>query len=174
MNDRHESLPAGDPGHGAGLHSLTRLPAPVPPGLAETFGYSGQARFVAFYHEPTVDQFIVDDGHTSVTGQWYSFERWREHPAVACHLQDVNLGDADLDATHWLIIDRERGELYVAHVSTAQAFLQEQHPQTPELQPCQMAEIHRRMEVQQRAVAAMLAFLDQATDVNRASPPKSV
>ena len=174
MIDRHESLPAEDPGQGAGLNSLTRLPAPVPRGLAEVFGYSGQARFVGFYLEPTVDELMVDDGQSSATGEWYAFERWREHPAVASHLQDVNLGDADLDATHWLIIDRERGELYVAHVSTAQAFLQDQHPSPPQLQPNQMAEIDRRIEAQQRAMAEMLAFFDHAADATRDSPPERV
>jgi hypothetical protein len=143
---------------------LTCIHAPLPPDLAEVFGYAGQARFVAFYHEPTVDQFIVDDGAESTTGQWYAFEQWRHHPAVASHLQDFNLGDADLDAAHWLIIDRSCGELYVTHVSTALVFLQDQHGSPPEIQPNQMAEIHRRSDMQQRAVARMLAFLDQATD----------
>jgi hypothetical protein len=154
-------------------HCLTRIHAPLPPGLAETFGYKGQARFVAFYHEPTIDQFIVDDGHTSATGEWYAFERWRDHAAMASHLQDVNLGDAELDATHWLIMDRERGELYVAQVSTALAFLQEQHPTAPQPDPTQVAEIHRRMELHERAVARMLAFLDMATASTQESPPKS-
>jgi hypothetical protein len=142
--------------------------------LSETLGYSGQARFVAFYHEPTVDQFIVDDGAASATGQWYAFERWREHPTVASHVQDVNLGDADLDATHWLIIDRERAELYIAHVSTAQAFLQDQHPRPPELQSKDRVEIRRRMERQERLNAEMIAFLDQVSDANQVSPPDSV
>ena len=153
---------------------LTRIHAPLPPRLAETFGYTGQARFVACYHEPTVDQFIVDDGHTSATGEWYAFERWREHPAVASHLQDVNFGDAELEATHWLIIDRERGALFVALVSTAQAFLQDQHPRPPDLQRCERADIHRRIQSHERAVGEMLAFLDQAADLNHISPPESV
>ncbi len=153
---------------------LSKLGVPVPPKLAEIFGYAGEARFVGFYLEPTVDELMFDDGHTSATGEWYAFERWREHPAVAGHLQDVNLGGSDLDATHWLIIDRERDLLYVARVSTAQAFLQEQHPRPPERQPCETAEIYRRMQGQQRAVAEMLAFLDQPTAANHASPPESV
>jgi hypothetical protein len=151
--------------------TLSCIHAPVPPNLAETFGYSGRSRFVAFYHEPTVDDLMVDDGHRAATGEWYAFERWRGHPAVAGYLQDVNLGHADLDATHWLIIDRERGVLYVAHVSTAQAFLQMQHPRPPELQTSEMAELHRRLQGQQRAVAEMLAFLDQAAQANHSSPP---
>ncbi len=150
---------------------LTHIHAPVPPNLAETRGYSGQARFVAFYHEPTVDQFILDDGHTSATGEWYAFKQWREHPAVAIHLQDVNFGDADLDATQWLMIDRDRGELYVALVSTVLAFLQKQHPTPPELQPCEMAEIHRRTQERQRTLDAMLAFLDTAAEPDQNSPP---
>ena len=153
---------------------LTCIHAPVPPSLTEIFGYSGQARFVAFYHEPTVDELMYDDGHTSATGEWYAFERWRAHPAVANHLQDVNLGDSDLDATHWLVIDRDRDVLYIARVSTAQAFLQGQHPRPPEPQAGEMAEIHRRTKGQQRAVAEMLAFLDQATNANHTFPPNSV
>lgn len=163
--NRDSALPGPPPDQ-----RLTHIHAPVPPTFAETLGYTGQARFVAFYHEPTVDQFIVDDGHSSATGEWYAFERWREHPAVASHLQDVNLGDAELDATHWLMIDRERGELYVALVSTAQAFLQKQHPTPPELQPCEMAEIHRRTQERQRALDAMLAFLDGAAEAGQDSP----
>jgi len=149
---------------------LSRLTAPIPPKLAEIFGYTGQSRFMAFYHEPTVDELMVDDGHTSATGEWCAFERWREHPAVARHLQDVNFGDSDLDATHWLVIDRDRDVLYVARVSTAQAFLQQQHPTPPELQPHEIAEIQGRTQERQRALDAMLAFLDRAAEAGQDSP----
>jgi hypothetical protein len=151
--------------------SLTRIRAPVPPSLAEVFGYSGPARFVAFYHEPTVDELIYDDGHASAAGEWNALQLWRKHPTVAAHLLDVNLGDADLEATHWLVIDRENGVLYVALVSTAQAFVQKQHPRPPKLQPSEIAVIQRQTQERQRALDAMLAFLDGTTKADPDSPP---
>ena len=117
---------------------------PVPPRLAEAFGYDGAVRYVAFYWEPVGDELMFDDGRRAGTGEWYAFQQWREHPTVAAHVQDVNLGYSDLEATHWLIIDREHDLAYVAHVSTAQAFLNEQHPPP---RPIPQEELHELQAV---------------------------
>jgi hypothetical protein len=153
-------------------HNLSRLSVPVPPKIAEIFGYTGQSRFVAFYHEPAGDELMHDDGRTAATAEWYAFEQWREHPAVAAHLQDVNLGYSDLPATHWLIIDRARDVAYVAHVSTAQAFLRVQHPAPPVPTRDEIAELRRRAQERQRALDTMLAFLHGAAEADRDSPPR--
>ncbi len=150
---------------------LSPLTAPIPPKLAEVLGYPGQSRFVGFYHESVRDEAEYDDGRSVGTGESYAFDRWRGHAAVASHLEDINLGGSDLDATHWLIIDRERDVTYVALASTAQSFLQKQHPTPPELQPSDSAVIHRRTQEHQRAVDAMFEFLDGAAEANPDSPP---
>jgi hypothetical protein len=83
----------------------------------------------------------------------------------------VNLGDSDLEARQWLIIDRKCDMLYVALVSTAQAFIQEQHTRPPEFQACEIAAIHRQTQERQRVLDAMFAFLDRAAEADKDSPP---
>lgn len=161
---------------------LMPVAAPVPPNLVEAFGYEGDSRYVAFHWEPVGDELMFDDGRSGGTGKWYAFERWREHPAVAGHLQDVNLGYSDLEATHWLIVDRQRESVYVAHVSSAQSFLQEQRPPLRVIPKDKLHEletfvavalrhavkdgridpdqIERAARARQRAIEQMLAYLD--------------
>ena len=155
---------------------------PVPPSLVEAFGYQGDSRYVAFHWEPVGDELMFDDGRSAGTGEWYAFERWREHPAVSARLPDVNLGYSDLEATHWLIIDRARNSACVAHVSTAQAFLNQQHPPLRVLPQNKLHEIEtfvatelrqavkhvridpdqleRATRARQQSVEQMLAYLD--------------
>lgn len=161
---------------------LAPLSIPVPPHLAETFGYPGKARFVGFYWEPTGDEVEYDDGRFSGTGDGWAFLTFRRHPAVAGHLDAYNLGYSDLEASHALVLDRQQSQMYVAAVEAARAFLRSQHPPFPALPPQaveQFAEsikdlrstgwkelrvdpevVAQRMKEQQQAMSRMVAYLD--------------
>src|SRR5207244_734575 len=81
-----------DPGVGR-----TLVPLPVPPNLAEAFGYRGEARFVAFRWEPAGDELVYDDGRLSGTGDPWTFLAYRRHAKVTPHLKPYNLGHSDIE-----------------------------------------------------------------------------
>jgi hypothetical protein len=119
---------------------------PVPPGLAETFGYRGRARFVAFHWEPAGDEVVYDDGRLSGTGASHAFLAYRRHPKVAAHLEAYNLGYSDVEAEHCLLLDRESGTASITPLAAARAFLREQHPPPPEVTAGQLEEVRRAVE----------------------------
>ena len=143
---------------------LTTLPVPVPPMFEAALGYDGDARYVAFYWQPTGDEVMYDDGHASGDGDWWAWIEFENHRAIAPHLWlpcprcegrgttntlendpcdacdgsgllHLNLGSSDFEADHWLILDRQERKFYVAPIVTARRFLQEQWPPPPELTP---------------------------------------
>lgn len=166
----------------------TPLEVPVPPNLAEAFGYRGGARYVGFHWEPAGDELVYDDGRLSGTGDPWAFLAFRRHPAVEPHLEAFNLGYSDLEAEHCLILDRAEEQAAVAPIAAARAFLQAQHPPAPPLAPAEIAavqqaieealrarsrevridpEVVRRwMDEQRQAIERMLAYLDQWPDVS--------
>jgi len=141
---------------------LIPLSAPVPPNLEQALGYSGEARYVAFYWEPCGDELMYDDGQFRADGTWQAYLAYLDHPAVApfiflpcwkcrgvgttnqlenqpCDFCDgagilpLNLGSSDEEATFWLILDRHDRKLYTAAARTARLFLREQWPPVHEL-----------------------------------------
>lgn len=166
---------------------------PLPPQLAETFGYPGQARYVSFHWIPEGDEVLYDDGRMSGTGASWAFLSYRRHRAVEPLLTSWNLGYSDVDAEHCLIIDRAAGRASVAPLAKAQPFLLAQHPPPPPLTPEQRAEaeqklkeiidqvreqhvridpqeIARRMTEQRQAMARMISWLDQCPAPPRRPP----
>jgi hypothetical protein len=79
MTDRAPSLP-GVP-----------VDVPLPPQLAETFGYPGQARYVAFHWTPSGDEVYYDDGRLGGTGASWAFLTYKRHPAVEPLLVSIPL-----------------------------------------------------------------------------------
>jgi hypothetical protein len=118
---------------------------PLPPELAETFGYSGNSRFVAFFWRPSGDQVVFDDGRSSGTGNSWTFLSYRRHRVVAPLLEEFNLGYSDLDAEDCLVIDRERNIASIAPIRSIGPFLQAQHPPAPELSQEQVESIRRHI-----------------------------
>src|SRR6266404_4826333 len=102
MSDRDPPLPG------------SLVDVPLPPQLTETFGYPGQARYVAFYWIPDGDEVVYDDGRMSGTGASWAFLTYRRHRAVEPLLDRWNLGYSDADAEHCLVLDRT--EIGRAHV----------------------------------------------------------
>lgn len=167
----------------------TPLAVPVPPYLAETLGYAGESRFVAFRWEPMGDEVVYDDGVRSGTGASHAFRSFRWHPAVEPHLAGHHLGSSEHPARQWLVLDREQQRLYVAEAEQASRFVREQHPPPLQLTPWQQHQqeqelrdqvadflhdpemeevpvdptaVQREMDRERNAIAAMLAFLDQS------------
>ncbi len=131
----------------------TPLSVPVHSGLAEAFGYPGDACFVGFFWEPGGDEVIYADGRLSGTGASYIFLTYRRHAAVSPHLQPYNLGYSDQQADHWLLIDRQERRASIAPKGQARAFLEEQHPPPPELTPYELEEARREVESFAEALA---------------------
>jgi len=98
----------------------------LPRNWEHAFGYDGDAPHVAFYWAPAGDEALYDDGRASGDGNWYLFSTLRHtHPELD---QRYNLGYSDLEAEHWLLLDRETRALAVLTVAEAQARLREQWP----------------------------------------------
>jgi hypothetical protein len=101
------------------LKDLTPLPAPVPPMLAKAIGHTGDARYVAFNWTPYGDEAEYFDGRRSATGNWQAFLAYIQHPAVSPLLEGYDFGSSDSEATHCLIVDREKLELLLIVASSA-------------------------------------------------------
>lgn len=109
------------------MDELIRLNVPVPPNIAATFGYYGNARFVAFSWEPVGDQMEYDDGLRHGTVHSHSFLIYLEHPKVKTYVASYNLGSSDYEAEWWLILDQTEQQIYLVRQYVAVAFLKQQH-----------------------------------------------
>jgi hypothetical protein len=160
-----------------------RVDIPLPPELAETFGYRGDARFVGFYWSPLGDQLVATDGVNSGTAQSWAFLAYKRHRAVAPLLSPFDLGSSEEDGAHVLLIDREMNQASIATVAEARVLLAGQHPPAPELTPEQQeafqgemerllaewrtrpvdhAAVARQMAEQQGRMGRMVSWLDMA------------
>jgi len=163
------------------------LDVPVPPGLAEMIGYTGDARYVGFYWIPGGDEIAYDDGMTSGTGNPWAWLAFKRHRNVSPHLDEYNLGYSDLEAEHALIVDRDHDLASIAPICAARHLLRAQHPPPPELTPYEREELERRiqemvrqgfrevkvdpdairqaMEKRRQDIARILAYLDAWPEV---------
>jgi hypothetical protein len=105
---------------------ITTLHVPVPPMLAEAIGYKGEARFVSFQWTPYGDEADYSDGWLSGTGNWQAFLAYIQHPVVSPFLQRYDFGSSENEASHALILDRDKSELMIAPVKEARVFLESQ------------------------------------------------
>jgi hypothetical protein len=83
---------------GTASTNLTPLNAPVPPMLAKSIGYTGEARYVSFHWTPAGDEAYYSDGRISATGNWQAYLAFVRHPAVSPSLKGYDLGSSDGDA----------------------------------------------------------------------------
>jgi hypothetical protein len=178
-------MPPDDQPHPEGepKPDLILLAVPVPPGLAEVFGYRYGARLVSFHWEPSGDDVWFDDGRHSGTGGGWGFLAYLRHRHVAPHLEPYNLGGSDMEADHALVIDRQQDLAGIIPVAAARAFLQNQLPPLPHLTPEQTEQagraldeaaaqgwrevrvdpdaVLRIMEERRRALEQMLSYLER-------------
>jgi len=102
--------------------ALIPLPFPLPQTFLERLGYHHDRRIVAVYWEPVGDEAAFTDGvHGLVGADPYVYWELTRQPAVRAWLRehDINLGNSDQPATHWLLVDRRTGLAYVCDVATA-------------------------------------------------------
>ncbi len=98
----------------------------LPRAWERAFGYDGEARYVAFYWTPVGDEAMYDDGQVSGDGNWRLFLTLRhENPTLD---QRHKVGDSDVEADHWLLLDRQTRDLDVMLKAEAQARLRQQWP----------------------------------------------
>jgi hypothetical protein len=116
---------------------ITPLNIPVPPMLAKSIGYTGEARFVSFHWTPAGDEAYYSDGRISATGDWKAYLAYIQHPAVSPYLKGYDLGSSDGEAKHSLILDQKELSLSVAPVKVAEKFLGEQWPKQPPIRMSQ-------------------------------------
>ena len=95
-------------------------------------GYDGEAHYVAFYWTPLGDEAMYDDGQMAADGNWRPFLTLRcKHPELdRCY----NVGCSDLEADHWLLLDRETRDLVIMPRAEAQARLRRQWPSMKDLE----------------------------------------
>jgi hypothetical protein len=71
---------------------------------------------------------ILTDGLRRHAGQSLRFLEYAGHPHVESELGDLNIGLFNRPATTWLVLDRQRSNLYYAAAVAAERFLTRQHP----------------------------------------------
>lgn len=108
------------------MHEFIRPPIPVPPAFAETLGYPGDSRYVAFYWTPVGDELMYSDGQISGTGDDAPWLLWTRHLAVAPALLGFDIGSSDAQATHWLLLDRQEACFYLGTAPAVAHFLWDQ------------------------------------------------
>lgn len=118
-----------DPMPGATLEApdtFLRLAVPLWPRLPLALGYTGGARWVAFY--VSADKVRYHDGASGGTGDTSLFLAYKRHPVTAPSLWGAHLGSDDEEAQHWLVVDRQHLVLYLAASADARRFLATQWP----------------------------------------------
>lgn len=109
----------------------------VPNEFWPAFEYEGEARFVAMFWTPSGDEAIAADGRISHDANWYAYlmlMRWDPNTTALrkTGLEPWCLGSSEEIATHWLIVDREANNVWLAPSEAADRFL---HKQWPESEP---------------------------------------
>src|SRR5215472_10803010 len=115
-----------DPMPGATLEApdtFQRLAAPLWPRLPLALGYTGGARWVAFYI--SADKVHYHDGSGFGTGDTSLFLAYKRHPLIAPSLAGVPLGSADEEPREWLLVDQMERLLYLAAPEAARRHLTE-------------------------------------------------
>lgn len=102
------------------------LDVPLWPRLPLALGYSGGARWVAFYL--ALEKVSYNDGAGAGTGDTSLFLAFRRHPLVAPHLVGAHLGSGNEEASKWLVVDRQELIAYLAAQEAARWHLVAQWP----------------------------------------------
>ena len=108
--------------------TFLRLAAPLWPRLPLALGYTGGARWVAFYI--SADKLHYHDGSGFGIGDTGLFLAYKRHPLIAPSLAGVHLGSADEKPRIWLLVDLVDRLLYLAEPEAARRLLAEQWPRS--------------------------------------------
>jgi hypothetical protein len=112
------------------------LPFELPPAFVERLGYRFGNRFVAVYWEPFGDDVAVEDGEHSTVGlaDRYVYQELTHQHDVREWLweNEVNLGNSDESATHWLLIDRATSQGFLTTAEEGYKRIQQQRMENVE------------------------------------------
>lgn len=109
---------------------FSEIAVQLPPNLMKLIGYPGEARYVALYYFGS--KATWSEGRASCTFSYYNaYQPLIEHPVMAVHLLDADLGSDDGYPTHALICDREKRVFLLGAWDEAQKFIGEQHTAEP-------------------------------------------
>ena len=88
---------------------------PVPPMIERAMGYSGDARYVAFWCRPCdTGQLCWSDGKdTLCSGNVEPWFQYRRHPRIAPFLHSYDFGEDVTAARHRLVLDRQTRTIYI-------------------------------------------------------------
>lgn len=100
-----------------------KAPFTLPPGWLARFGYPCYRRLVGIFWSPCGDEGSYDDGEWSACGlcdNWL-FLAFVRQPHVRQWLDenDLQIGNSELDAKHWLVADAVTNDVYAADRRTA-------------------------------------------------------
>lgn len=114
----------------------SKLPIQAPPHelLEPALGYSGNARYVAFYYACSSARY--DDGHVAAEPDTTTFLALVQHPLLAPHLCGAQLGTDDRELTHALILDRLSRSWYTARLRYALRTVATQFYPLDLIEPC--------------------------------------
>jgi len=152
------------------------LSVPVPFQLEECCGYTGEARFVAFFWG-IGDESYYADGRVSGTGEWDGYQLFVNHWRVQPALRGFDLGSSEDPAMHWLILDRHTRRLSVAKAAVAEQLLRQQWKMPDQEEPILVVskeewdrlvqELSIRIHVisQQETLAFMTAHQNQVNEM---------
>jgi hypothetical protein len=109
------------------IDEIIPLNVPVPPMLSKAMGYKGEARFVSFHWMHKEVEVEYSDGRIKAIASDMPYFNYIQHRAVKPYLKAYDLGyPRQREATHALILDREKLKLSIAPVKAAEVFLKQQ------------------------------------------------
>ena len=112
---------------GTPMETVQQVSLLVPPMLEAALGYTGTARYVAFYWGAG-DEVYWDDGWSSADGEWAGWLAFTRHPSVSQVLTPYLFGDSDTEATHWLLLDRETRTCSIGTAAAVAQVLRRDNP----------------------------------------------
>ena len=130
--------------------TFTLLAVPLWPRLPLALGYTGGARWVAFYL--SADTVHSHDGSGFGTGDTSLLLAYKRHPLIAPSLWGAHLGSADEEPRDWLLVDQGERLLYLAAPEAARCFLAEQWPRSVAPREYTPAELARRLSALEETV----------------------
>ena len=117
-----------DQGYCPDAYGFDKLDLALPPQFVLLLGYGppiirekSRRRFVAFYW--SAGEFFFEDGIWSTTGFRQPWHIWHCHRSVQSVSDQYRFGSREEDSRHWLLVDRERCDLFVGFGDEVRAFL---------------------------------------------------
>lgn len=136
----------------------------APPELAETLGYRGGARYVAFWWTPYGDELSWSDGQVYAAGaNWHAWLTFIRHPLVRAVMEvaaqeagrePFEFGSSDTEARDGLLVDRWEGTLEAGPIPEIDQVLRSQ--------PSEIIAVKEHYDLSDEEVVAQLVAAHEA------------